>query len=215
MILLSRVLLLAVTIAYASPANARSTSSADTAAEKIKFGLQLKFPCLPKFGVFGEYKLSEMLGIQTALLYFSDFYLMQDLQGKESHQNHALVLAQYISMPVILRFYPGVTRQLCIFGGLQINYLLGGNILYMSASANQMAQFKKLFSKENILKLKDEKESGNLSLHLVMGFDYEAKGGFISGLEIGKGLSTFIKCDDSKLNWTFKPVLGYNFGKLL
>ncbi len=99
--------------------------------EKFKFGPQVGGAIVSrKAGLFGEYALTRGLGIKSGLFYESNCFGMQDVNDEKG--NGALVRAKYISLPAILRTYPGRSRQFCVFFGLQGRYLIGGEAVYIS-----------------------------------------------------------------------------------
>lgn len=216
LLLLTLAVMLAVTTAQGKPSQAAHNPSKD----QFKFGLHLKLMIGPKFGAFGEYKINEILGLQSGLLYFMDFYAMKGLQGNATEG--AFVNPHYLAMPLILRVYPGTASQFCMFAGFQLNYLRGGNMRRFSInSAEDFAKsLEKLFSdNSDLIELKDASQHNidvsNWSSHLVWGLDYEFLCGFQLGLEVGNGLTTLVACEKSSLNFTSKLTLGYNFAKLL
>jgi len=208
------------------PAYGRMTGTSTSDLEKIKFGVHLYSILFGhKVGAFVEYKIREAVGLQTGLLYFNDFYGMQGLEGNSDKK--VIVNPGHLSVPLIARFYPGEGRQFCMFAGLQINYLVGGDLIYADEDKKGKVIESILlpFSKDSSsgskkkYKIKDTSAHGltisNWGSHALVGFDYESLGGFQLGLECGFGLSNLAKCKETLLNWTFKPTLGYNFAKLL
>jgi Outer membrane protein beta-barrel domain len=188
--------------------------------EKVKFGSHVHAGILGnKVGAFVEYEIHEAVGLQTGLLYFSDNYYMQGLEKKDKN---AFVDLNYLSVPLIARFYPGEERQFCVFAGLQINYLRGGNLALVYKDASELIEHafsgKSGSGSNKRRKIKDTNAHGlkisNWGSHFIVGFDYEYRGGFQLGLEYGWGLSNVVKCKETTLNWIFKPSLGYNFVKL-
>ena len=208
------------------PAYERMTDTSTSDSENIKFGIHLHSIILGhKLGGFVEYKIHEAVGLQTGLLYFNDSYIMEGVEG--SVGENARVSPAHFSVPLIARFYPGEGRQFCMFAGLQVNYLLGGSLMYLGKDkeGEEIKSMLSPLSKEsssnskNKYKIKDKSAHGvtisNWGSHLLVGFDYESLGGFQIGLEYGLGLSSLAKCEETMFNWTLKPTLGYNFAKLL
>ncbi len=188
--------------------------------EKVKFGSHFRSMFLGcKGGVFVEYEIHEAVGLQTGLLYFSDKYYMKFL---EKRYRNAFVDLNYLSVPLIARFYPGEERQFCVFAGLQINYLRGGDITLVYKDASEFIEHtfsgKSGSGSNKAHEIKDTNAHGlkisNWGSHFIVGFDYEYRGGFQLGLEYGWGLSNVVKCKETNFNWTFKPSLGYNFANL-
>ncbi|XWN35043.1 MAG: outer membrane beta-barrel protein [Roseivirga sp.] len=193
----------------------RSKSRVGSASDEFKLGLQTQAIFFHKTGIYGEYKLNEQLGLQASLLYFWDFYLLSDL--KNTTYAVASVLPQYISIPLILRIYPGEGRQFCLFGGIQASYLYGGKMLLMDRPSDPFGLLTGRGPREQQTEISiAEAENLNLQVnkwgfHIVTGFDYEYKCGFILGAEYTKGLSTALDCEESFLNWTLQLALGWNF----
>jgi hypothetical protein len=195
---------------------------------KTKFGVHVHSSIFgSKVGGFVEYEMHEAIGLQTGLLFFNDAYTMESL--KEDSNISAIVKPSHVSVPLIARFYSGKKRQFCMFAGLQVNYLRGGNIVYpgkytRGESVKYMLPLSPTESgldSEDMYEIKEIKDKSaqrvtvsNWGSHLLVGFDYEYLGGFQLGLEYGLGLSSIAKCEETIFNWTLKPTLGYNFAKL-
>ena len=227
-----RKIILSALLALFFVTNVCSASSGQDAsggglADKMKFGVHLgSILWCHKVGAFAEYKIHDAFGLRTGIMRFKDMYAMKALH--ESPKQSAVVVPVYAAVPLIARFYPGEARQFCMFAGLQVNYLAGGESVYFSTSDSQEKIKKKTeslnpFSEKpspnsDLKNLKDESAQSvpisSWGSHLLMGFDYETLGGFQIGLEYGYGLSSLAACDEIVGNWTLKPTLGYNFAKL-
>ena len=76
--------------------------------------------------VFGEYKFTDEVGLQLALLYSGqgeNLELDSDSPTK-TKQPLAKINLDYIIVTLTLRFYPGAKRECCLFLGPYIGYLM-------------------------------------------------------------------------------------------
>ena len=236
-------MLLAVTAVQGAPRGYNKTnSSSDTMLGKFKFGPQVGVNYLSrKYGAFGEYELTEGIGLKTGLFYDAvGPILIEGIKGKTS--NSALANPKYISMPITFRGYPGHDRQFCIFLGAQARYLVGGKILYAegaktsnvsSASAKAKVDRAKGASPGDMIDIINEALESDIALDLKddtaghmaevenfdfgfnLGFNYEFGPGLILGLEYDRSLTKLMEYDDSTLNWALQVDLGYNIAALL
>jgi len=226
-LLFTFILVFATINGQASASQYKQQSKSQQNAAMIKFGPQLgNNVSSRRNGVYFEYKFQEALGIQSGLLYFKDMYLLtetDDIQSIIKGKNNKtdlwhVVTPQYITLPIILRSYPGAARQFCLFAGMEAGYLIGGQRLTGDANTNFEKLRKKIIQGESIKKteLKDIKDGvRKMTLSMVVGFDYEFNFGLLLGFRYTKGLVDVIKTKSSALNWTLQPTLAYNFGKFL
>lgn len=221
-LLVASFLLLASAQVFAAPArNKRSTNNVGA----IKFGPQLGGLTGWQVGVTGEYKFAESLGVQAALEFVHDWYLL--LEPQVSNGNVAFTVLDRINLPIILRGYPGADKQFCWFGGFQLGYITKAKFAFANDDMSSSASFgdvgkerEKLKEdlENKVVKLEDIKEQDQINrfqFGIVVGFDYEFSFGLTLGLRYSKELIDVLKSKDSLLNWTFRPTLGYNFGKFL
>ncbi|MHA7877327.1 MAG: porin family protein [Bacteroidota bacterium] len=196
---------------HGTPANDGATDH--RLADKVKFGVHLK-GFGSTWGVFGEYKFHEAVGIQTAVLKFSDFYLMKGTDDTPDEQE--LVKPNYVSFPLLLRLYPSKSRRFCLYAGFQFNYLRGVRIIEAHTVDNNFASIANPLKniEEKTTKLKGADGIKEWTTHLVYGFDHEWDTGIQLGLVVGKGLNTLKKCDKTAFNFITKFTLGYNVAKL-
>jgi hypothetical protein len=122
-----------------------------------------------------------------------------------------------------------------MFVGLQVGYLVGRNISYvsqdstpediMSTLVSKHRLFSKFLPEENVPtiekgkhKIKDKSKQivtiNNWRCQLFVGMDYEYLGGFQLGLEYGWGLSSLAACEEKSFDWAFRLSLGSTFAKL-
>lgn len=189
--------------------------------EQIKFGAHYGINFFSSsWGIFGEYKPNESLGLQIAISYFKNFYTL--LGTEVSNGGAAMAETNYISLPFILRSYPGNDRQFCLFAGAKLGYILKGNFLFTPGKEITKEDAEKLVkdieSNKLVISLKDINEQDKINrfqLGFTLGLDYEFKFGLILGLSFTKELINVIKSKNSFLNWTLQPTLSYNFGKFL
>lgn len=188
--------------------------------EQIKFGPHGGINILSSsWGIFGEYKPNESLGLQTAILYSKNIYTL--LSTAVSNGEAAIVETSYISLPLILRAYPGSDRQFCLFMGAKIGYVLRGNFIFESNIVIKEKEKDIVKLAEDIkngitISLKDINEQNKVNrflLGITLGLDYEFKFGLILGLNFTKELIDVIESKYSSLNWSLQPTLGFNFGK--
>lgn len=199
-------LIIATTLSVATvQGQPRSKSRAGSTSDEFKFGLQIRTILFKKAGIYGEYKLNEQLGLQASLVRFGDYYHLIGL--KDTTYSGAYVEPKYISMPLTLRIYPGEGRQFCLFGGVQASYLYGGEMHLFSRTSQIGQQTEISIAEAENLNLQVNK----WGFHIVTGFDYEYKCGFILGAESTRGLLTVLDCEKSASNWTLQLVLGWNF----
>ena len=204
-LLLINCLLLALgSMVYAkAPAARAKYKGSSNNMEQIKFGPQVGGLGIlsDKVGFFGEYALTEKLGMQADLLYFTNTYYIDSID---------------ISM------YPGSDRQFCWLIGTHLGYLIRGKFKFSDENnldpINNTEKFKNVFQEIGFTNLKDVEEQDKIrkfQFGIVVGFDYEFGFGLILGLTYTKDLIDIIKSEKSFYNWTLQPTLGYNFGKLL
>jgi hypothetical protein len=67
--------------------------------------------------------------------------------GQEKGPKHN---GQNITYPLIARLYPGMERQFCMFVGLQVGYLVGRNISYVSQDSTPEDIMSTLVSKHRL-----------------------------------------------------------------
>ncbi|OJW72293.1 MAG: hypothetical protein BGO68_06150 [Candidatus Amoebophilus sp. 36-38] len=223
-LLLINCLLLALgSMVYAkAPAARAKYKGSSNNMEQIKFGPQVGGLGIlsDKVGFFGEYALTEKLGMQADLLYFTNTYYIDSIDI--SNGKSALVQLDYINIPIILRMYPGSDRQFCWLIGTHLGYLIRGKFKFSDENnldpINNTEKFKNVFQEIGFTNLKDVEEQDKIrkfQFGIVVGFDYEFGFGLILGLTYTKDLIDIIKSEKSFYNWTLQPTLGYNFGKLL
>ena len=111
---------------YAKAPNYKMSAgkSSSNNPQEIKFGPQFGIAFSKKAGLFGEYKLNETLGVQASIIYFSNFYFLGDAEIVDG--GFLITKVASISMPIVLRAYPGSDRQFCWFSGIQLGYITTG-----------------------------------------------------------------------------------------
>lgn len=192
---------------------------ANSLHQQIKFGPHGGISILSNSaGIFAEYKPNESLGLQTAILYFKNIYTL--FSTAVSNGEAAIVETNYISLPLILRAYPGSDRQFCLFMGAKIGYVLRGNFIFGSdigiKNKDMIELTEDTKNDSTSISLKDINEQNKINrfmLGITLGLDYEFKFGLIMGLNFTKELIDVIESKDSSLNWSLQPTLGFNFGK--
>lgn len=168
-----------------------------TSAGEIKFGLHI----FDEYGVFGEYKFTDQIGLQSGLLWD---YRSRISKAVLCGEEYAYTLS-YLCSPIIFRYYVGEKKHFCWFIGPKIYYLLGGNRMGInnSLNINAIAEPRQRPSKYDV--------------SIDVGFDYETVSGFIWGLMIySQGLINVVKEPKPFKNYGVPFLrLGYNFGKLM
>ncbi len=212
--LFSNIFILCVfsTYAYGAPGRPRADNTSNL--ENIKFGLQASGLFARRIGGYVEYKFTQGLGIQSGLYYYSDLYGLDLNQGPNT-LDITIVTPKYITLPLILRTYPGADRQFCLFIGMRGGYLVGGK----EWRTNQSSGFFHFdpFGQEqpHAPELKESYDVNPWELSVVTGFDYETSIGLIFGLAYSQGrINVINEAKDSYLNWTFQPSIGYNLARL-
>jgi hypothetical protein len=188
--------------------------------QKIKFGPQIGLGILSdKAGITGEYGINDTLAVQIGLTYFFNGHFLTSTDV--SNGGSALVRADYISLPILLRAYVKENKKSCWFGGIQLSYLIEAEFKFIPDRGLTLEDFNERtqeFKKAEVTKLKeiDEQDKINkLQFGFVAGFDYEFDFGLTLGITFTKDLRTIIKSDTSYLNWALQPTLGFNLGKFL
>jgi hypothetical protein len=224
-LILSAVLVTFKNSSYAkAPKYVASTArSSSNNTQEIKFGPQIAISIARKGGLFGEYKLNEALGVQVGIVYFNNYYFLDNADIVDG--GFMLARVASIDIPIVLRAYPGNDRQFCWFVGPQLGYIIKGKFNTMASAPLSTTEEKvdKMKDYENVLKnmnldLKDINEQDKVrrfQVAILAGFDYEFDFGLITGLTYTKGFVDVIKSEDSIANWSFQLALGYNFGKFL
>lgn len=207
-------LLLASAQVFAVPS--RKAKSVHHVGE-IKFGPQIGGAL--GLGVFGEYAISDTLGVQVSLGYLTNGYSLESIQAGPYIGKNAAVVLGYINLPIILRAYPGEERQFCWLGGLRIGYVANANFILGNKSYFEIILDELIGESEGTqVDIKDIAEQDKISrfqVGVVAGFDYEFKMGLTLGFAIGKDFIKVLQAKDSSFNWTSGLSLGYNFGRFL
>jgi hypothetical protein len=178
--------------------------------QKIKFGPQLGtgiFAGSLRLGIIGEYKLVEWLSIQTGVLYFRNQYFLKGT-FPNTHEILALVLPQYITVPIVLKGYLKTNKKISFFAGIHIGYLVGGFLEWHET----------ILTRKYIaaLRLNDERLAAKkLGYALLLGSDHEFNYGITAGLTLIYELTKVVETDRASLNWTLAPTLSYNLGMFL
>jgi len=220
-VLINFLLLASLNIIFANEAIARTNYNKipRNNAKQIKLGPQIGSGLTShQIGLFGEYGLDEKLGLQINIFYQRYVYFMSSIEVSEG--GSAITEANYISLPVLLRFYPGNDRQFCWFGGIQLGYLVTGKFKFRDdEELDFLKDFKNIVDDfqqapfVNLKELSEQDKINKLQLAIVAGFDYEFEFGLILGISYSKGLIEVIKCKESHSHWTLQLTLGYNLAK--
>lgn len=194
------VIAMSVPTAYGK-AQSYESSQSTLDANKFKFGPRVGTAIVSyKIGIFGEYQISEHLGLSTALLSFKDItcLLCENAQSLTEGESLLLIQHQYLSIPLHVRFYPsGESRQFCLYSGVQFNYASNGKIARcpaMDISSESAPDFLENCEKELKKSEATTKDmftmagmkSRKWGLHWLVGFDYEWRNGLQLGIEYAK-----------------------------
>ncbi|MEL6152475.1 MAG: outer membrane beta-barrel protein, partial [Bacteroidota bacterium] len=179
------------------------------------FGIQSAGILFGKVGPFLEYKLAPAIGIQTALMYSWDTYFA--FKVKEAKNKDALITIQSIALPVIMRWYPGRDRQLCLSLGLHSAYLLGATMYLgdtdFSFSFINAKEAEKHF-KQNV-KQKYGNKARSIDMKITAGLDYEFTSGFGFGFECSKRIRPVLACKSTFGTSFFQLTFKYNIAKAI
>ena len=211
-LLLGILLALAVTTAHARPARNRRGARNKHIHVPIKFGAKVGY-CgaflhsrtlrniedhillRPRFDLYGEYELNDTLGVQLSLMYL----------GQGVKDPYAKLYLDYILCSPSLRWYPGSDRQLCLFLGPQLSYLMSAKEV-QSSSNNSI----------NLLQDSDSEQRRRIDAGLLFGLDYEFDIKLLLGVSWNVGFISIVKNSNLSLtNFSGSWYLGYNFAPLL
>ena len=195
--------------------------------EGIKFGCKLKYQhaallCLdaknnkeslpevlfrPSFDLFGEYLLSNVVGVQLSLGYSG--------QGGETKKDNgggdpSEIYLNYMMLSAVVRCYPGSSRQFCFFVGYWAGRLA-------SAKSRVLVDGQKKGRESNLLlgSSTDELRCRRTNQGVLLGVDYEFNPGVVLGFYYNLGGTAFNQSQRTKLlNLSCGVDIGYNFAKL-
>jgi hypothetical protein len=196
-LLLNLILTFSVVTAHAYAPNPKAQAAKQSTADAIKFGIQ--FGGIT--GLFGEYKFTEQLGLQTGL-----GYALATRNLPMTKDDKPVYFLNYLRLPVYLKYYIGETKRFSLFGGINALYFLGGlRVESKGAKFNTMKE------------LTDDEKAKSYDISLSIGLDYETNGGFIWGFRLPElGLLNVVeKPEEFKNMYVPTFILGYNFAKLL
>ncbi|MEM7055476.1 MAG: outer membrane beta-barrel protein [Bacteroidota bacterium] len=164
-----------------------------TSAGEVKFG-----PVINGYGlgVFGEYKLTDQVGLQSGLLYeikLPGFF--------SSHDYHYMIY--YLSLPVTFRYYVGEKKRCCWLGGLRGRYFLAG--------AKKYPKYLTL----NLKEVGGGEKASSYDVSIDVGLDYENSFGLVWGFAYSQGLRNAVEGPKSFKNMSLEIKLGYNLAKLM
>ena len=182
--------LASVTAAYGKQQDAIPADS----REKLSFSLW-GAPLMPHLGLFAEYEMHEAFGLRGGLLSGYNFILYED-KDYEDKVNLGLGYFSYVAAPLILRWYPALGRQFCIFVGGQ------GGFRLSDLHNNPFLGYGGLGIKKWIA-------------YAVAGLHYEFSNGFQTGLDINYRLTKLLKENvDILTHFSSRIGIGYNLAKL-
>jgi hypothetical protein len=199
----------------------------------MKFGVQLGggvFLTAFAQGYF-EYQLKENLGIQTGLKLHHSSYLLQlkEKTAQEGKKNlYHPIDTKYVMLPILARWYPGKDRQFCLFGGIQLGYLIGADLYtktinspasFLDAKPDELQdtlnKVHEIFKNGSKKVLSEITETNKLNLAMVYGFDYEFGFGLNLGIINSKVLTPIAKNTKDLNQIDVSVKIGYNIAKLL
>jgi opacity protein-like surface antigen len=197
---------------YAPKSKAKAANQANV--DEMKLGLQGGINIFSsKAGAYLEYKFTEALGIQSGLCYFSNSYALN--LSEETVIKFAWVTPKYLTLPIMLRGYPGADRQFCFFGGIHGGYLISGKQFLTSSEIDFRKRKRNKKRDDEVKNLKEIDQHNKFDFSIVAGFDYEFSFGLTLGLSYNKGFIDVIKASHSLGNFTLQPTIGYNIATLL
>jgi outer membrane protein W len=191
-LLLSLLLAFSVVTAHAYAPKRKAKATKQSTADAMKFGIQLG----GIFGLFGEYKFTEQIGLQSGLGFA--------FASHKSTKDDPKYTFYYLRLPLYAKYYLGETKRFGIFGGINALYCLTGN----RKENNSQTDFKDLAEDEKV---------NSYDMSISVGFDYETTSGFIWGLKLPDiGLINAVEQPKAFKNiYTDFLILGFNFAKLL
>jgi len=223
-ILLSTVFaLLFVANVHGKPPAYGGMTDTNTTSETKKFGVKFKphfsrfiwkndvaknILLRPSFDVFGEYSLSDGVGLQLSLGYSGQGQGMEigELDGEKIELREFF---NYVMLSVMPRFYPGSDRQFCFFIGPRVGWLASAKALVLidgkkKEEGNLLGEGQELFKRF---------DGG-----ILLGLDYEFDAGILLGGDCNIGITNLLKKEsenNSVRTFSGGITLGYNFAKLL
>ena len=185
-------------------------STDSTSTDSLPFYLETKSVFRPSLGLFGEYGLNDIVGLQIALEYAG-----QGGGGYEKSGPGAILKLDYLMLSAVPRFYPVENSTLCIFVGLRVSWLA-------AAKWQKYLDGKKDGKEVDLLKedTKEEEEKlKRIDLGMPFGLDYEFDNGLLLGFDANMGLTKIFKDAEKSFSKTYVSsyglTVGYNLAKLL
>jgi opacity protein-like surface antigen len=186
------------------------------------FGLGATFKSGLRFDLYGEYALTDSLGVDLTLMYTQKGakYTNTISSTGSTGSTGPDFSYNYIALASSLRMYPGQDRQFCIFLGPYIGYLV-------SAKEQWYEDDEAIGDPEDLL---DESSPEDLrpnrfDFGAVFGIDYEFDSGVLLGGYCAGDLGfSNIRKEDKNIsekskqltaqNASLRAFIGYNFAKL-
>jgi len=163
------------------------------------------------FDVFGEYSLSDRVGLQLSLGYSGQGAALKVKLGRIRFENKTLLNGVMLS--VMSRFYPGIDRQFCFFIGPRFIWWTSGKMLgFVDGKKSPLLVDGKEVEELDMLRVYKRVDAG-----IILGLDYEFDAGILLGLNSNVGIKNLEKEDLGDYGCkTFSAgiILGYNFAKL-
>lgn len=158
---------------------------------------------IPSWGFFGEYGISDIIGLQASLEYSAQGNKLYHNRAnrEKKHFEDKNVNINYCMLTMICRFYLEEERKFCVFIGPRLSYLV-------SANAITFHDGKKTELKGPPFKRFD--------WGMLLGLDYEFDNGILFGFDTNIGFSEIAKKKTRHRERTFSFGFtgGYNFAKL-
>ncbi|MCU0318372.1 MAG: hypothetical protein MUC61_03510 [Amoebophilaceae bacterium] len=162
----------------------------------------------PSFDLFGEYLPDDALGVQLSLGYSGHG---GELPGMRHDCDGFRISLEYIMLSAVLRYYPGSSRQLCVFAGYWGSWLA-------YAEGQHVVDGQEKREAVNLLRLRNASwlRCKKTDRGVLFGLDYELDFGVIAGCYYNLGRERFNESGPlAFFNYSLGFTLGYNFAKLL
>ncbi|ACE05461.1 hypothetical protein Aasi_0003 [Candidatus Amoebophilus asiaticus 5a2] len=149
-------------------------------------------------------------------MYGADSIALSDKKGKGVIFYPVRCTIHCIDLPLLLRVYPEKTRQLCLFGGMQLGYVVDGKfwIRKTARTSGTNQQEEDIIETLTLTQVSKLVKTTRFQCAIVGGFSYEFRPGLTLGFSAGNALIDVIQAE--KYNgWNLYWAVGYNFAKVL
>ena len=147
--------ILGISIVSAKPVDRKKGSEAE-----FRYGLKLNTSAIffskGDLGVYFEYKLPSIIGFQTGLAYTQNFYFCYSgdfentvkggfsgslsISDSMKKSKFSIISPKCLSIPLIVRFYPGDEQKFCLFTGVRFGIKIGGRAFFSAKKTREAQQ---------------------------------------------------------------------------